>query len=164
MTEPIATPLKPSQAIRSFKILVGALMIGMSFFALIILLLNQVNGPVMPPGPDNINTIFLLIATGLAIICLLAAFMGYNSRMKAIRNSVISLGDKLNQYREALIRYMALCEGPGLFSVIVFFLTGDYMVLIITGVLLIAMFARFPQKQKIIDELALDWKEQQELR
>lgn len=163
MTEPINIPPKPPQAIKSFKILAGALIIGLIFFALIILLVSQINGPVMPDGTSDINTIFLLIVAGLAAICLLTAFFKYRKGMKAIRDSAITLDDKLNQYRATLIIYMALCEGPGLFSVIVFFLTGDYKVLMITGVMLAAMIARFPQKQKIINELALDWKEQQEI-
>ncbi|MBI5856247.1 MAG: hypothetical protein HZB42_01250 [Sphingobacteriales bacterium] len=155
--------LPTPQPVRSFKILVAALMIGLSCFALIILLIIQVSGPAMPPGPDNINDIFLLAAAGIAVLCLLSAFTGYTKRLKKIRNSVISLDDKLNQYREALILYMALCEVPGILSVIIFFLTGDYKALIITGIMLAAMFAKFPQKQKIINELTLGWKEQQEL-
>ncbi|HWR34180.1 MAG TPA: hypothetical protein VN451_11665, partial [Chitinophagaceae bacterium] len=139
MTSPLNTPPKPSQAIKSFQILVGAIIIGLIVFLGVMLLVIQFNGPVMPEGPDNINVIFFLVVAGLAVICLLFAFIFYHKKMNAIKGFAISLDDKLNQYRAILIIFMALCEGVGFFSIIVFFLTGDYMLLIITGVILAAM-------------------------
>jgi hypothetical protein len=71
--------------------------------------------------------------------------------------------NKLNLYRDELIKFMALCEGAGLFSTIAFFLIGDYRLLIITGIAAIAMISKLPTAKKLVNTLNLDWKEQQEL-
>jgi len=59
--------------------------------------------------------------------------------------------------------YQALCEAAALLSVVVFFLTGIFTLLIITAILLTLMLSKVPITKKVVNELALDWKEQQEL-
>jgi hypothetical protein len=73
------------------------------------------------------------------------------------------LPDKLNQYRSALIIYIALCEGPALFGIILFFVTGNYLMFIITGITIASMLAKMPSRKRVVDDLTLDWKQQQEL-
>ncbi len=79
------------------------------------------------------------------------------------RNLTAPLNEKLNQYRSFLIKYLAFCEGPALFCIVVFIMTGDARILTIAAVLLVAMLAITPSKKRVVNDLNLDWKEQQEL-
>ena len=163
MTEPVNTKTSPKETFRAIRILCLALVIGAVIFALIIIGLNLVIGPAMPEDGRQYNTIFLAAVTGVSILFTIPALKIYKNGIVAIKNSRKPLTGKLNDYRNMLIQYMALCEGPVLFSIIVFFLTGDYRILAITAVILLAMLSRFPQKRKMMTELELDWKEQQDL-
>jgi hypothetical protein len=163
MTGPVNTENSAKANFRATWILCLALVAGASVFAIIIVVMNQVTGPVMPADGQEYNMIFVGVAAVAALLCLLRAVPGYKKGITAIKDSTAQLNDKLNQYRAVMILYMALCEGPALFSIIVFFLTGEYIVLGITGVMLIAMLMRMPQKKKIANELALNYQEQQEL-
>jgi hypothetical protein len=83
--------------------------------------------------------------------------------MQAIALDPGSLKQRVSRYREALIMYMAPCEGAALFSVIVFFMVGEPLVLMVAAAILGAMFIKFPFVKRVISELNLDWQEQQEL-
>ena len=163
MTGPVNTDTSPKANLRATRILCLALIIGATVFALIIVVINQVSGPIMPAEGLQYKMTLVWAVTIVAVLCILRAILIYRKGIAAIKNSVNTLNDKLNQYRAVLIQYMALCEGPALFSIIVFFLTGEYIVLGITGIMLAAMLLRLPQKKKISDELALSFQEQQEL-
>jgi len=45
----------------------------------------------------------------------------------------------------------------------VLFFTGNFLLMIITALMLLAMFINFPFVKRVIAELSLDWKEQAEL-
>jgi uncharacterized membrane protein len=62
-----------------------------------------------------------------------------------------------------LIFYLALCEGAGLFAIIVYFLTGNKLLLIAIAIVLLAMLVKRPEKFKIFNELQLSSEEQSEL-
>ncbi len=153
----------PKGNLRSSQILCAALMGGVTVFAIIISVLNLVNGPVMKEEVLSYKNIFLYAAVGISVACIISSRIIYNKKLIIVKNTPDSLDSKLNQYRAALILYMAPCEGAALFSVIVLFLTGNFIVLLITGVMLGIMFSKFPFSKKAINELSLDWKEQQEL-
>ncbi len=163
MIQPGSQAGGPKQSIKATQILCAALMAGIIVFVIIIVVVNRLNGPMLDKEGLQYQDILLYAAVGLGITCCAVAMSLYNKKMAVIKNSVITLTDKLNQYQAALIKYMAPCEGAALFSVIVFFLTGNFLVLIVTASMLIAMFIKFPLQAKIISELNLDWKEQQEL-
>lgn len=153
----------PKQSIKAMQLLCAALMAGVIFFAIIIVVVTRLNGPMLDKDGIKYQDIFLYAAIGLAIVCYVIARSLYNKKMAVIKNSVLLLADKFNQYQATLIKYMAPCEGAALFSVIVFFLTGNFLVLLVTASMLVAMFIKYPLQSKIISELNLDWKEQQEL-
>ena len=156
------SPATPKQNLRASQILCYALLVGCVVFVAIIILLIETQGPVIPDR-DKYYNIFLSINVVIAIFCVAFAVRGYNKRIAGAKNLTASLNDKLNHYRSILILYMAPCEGAALFSVIIFFLTGNYYSLCMVLVMLGAMLSRFPFKAKAIKELELDWKEQQEL-
>jgi hypothetical protein len=163
MNQPTERIAGPKENLRAARILCVALMSGITLFAAIISILCLTNGPVMDKTEQRYNDIILYIAAGLALACLIGARAMYTKKIAGIKNSQVSLIDKLNQYRSALIVYMAPCEGAALLSMALLFLTGNLLLLIITAMLLLAMSSKFPFTKKVIDELNLDWKEQADL-
>lgn len=146
------------------RILCSALIAGVVMFALVSVgVLQVIEGPILPENELPDKNIFLYVAAGFGALGLLLAVTRFNKRLTVIRQVENTVTGKLSQYRSALIIYMALCEAPALFSVIVLFLTRQYAVLGITAVMLVAMISMMPQKKKLIDTLQLDWQDQQEL-
>ncbi|HEX7846046.1 MAG TPA: hypothetical protein VF476_09630 [Chitinophagaceae bacterium] len=148
--------------LRGMRILCIALMMGMVIFTGVVVVLNY-----FAPMPTSALTEYADIILGVVAVAAIGAFVfgrhSFNKKMQEIKNSSVNLSEKLNLYRAALILYMAPCEGAGIFSILLFMLTGNYWFLLITLSMLLAMAMRFPAKQKLINEMSLDWKEQQSL-
>ncbi|MBL7725836.1 MAG: hypothetical protein JNK27_16985 [Chitinophagaceae bacterium] len=156
---------KPKDNLRAMRILTAALSIGVVFFTLVVVFVNQLTKT--PPLAnsellaDNNTSLGIVAIIGSA--CIAGARLLYKKRITAIKQSGKSLNDKLGQYRTALILYLAICEAAAMFSVIFFFLTGNFVILAVTGLMLIMMLSKIPVPGRLIRELDLDWKEQQEL-
>lgn len=153
----------PKENLRAMRIITAALTAGVIFFALIAVVINQLNGPVQGQAGSEYETLFLWVVVGVASICIIAAKYLYSKKVSEIKITGTSLVDKVNQYRSALIVYQALCEAAALLSVVIFFLTGIFTLLIITAVMSVLMLSKMPITKKVVNELSLDWKEQQEL-
>lgn len=153
----------PKDNLRMMKILVAALIIGIVLFSVMAYVINQLNGRILDELDTFIDTILISAAVILAVVCLSLAIVIYTKQVKALKNLSLPLNERLNNYRAILIKFMALCEGPALFTIIVFFLTGDFRVFVVTTILTATMFLKMPTKQRIIDVLQLNWSDQQEL-
>lgn len=163
MTEPVNINATPRASVRSMQILFGALAAGVVLFAFIVAILHLVNGPLWQTDSLAQSNILLTVVLIVAIACALGARSYYSKTIAMGNGTLFSLTDKLNQYRAALIIYLALFEGSALFSVIIFLLTGKFVVLIITALLLGLMCLKAPTRNRVISELKLDWREQQEI-
>lgn len=151
-------PGTPKEILRANFILTSALIIGVVIFFFISLVVVR-----SIQKSEGLDQIFLAMAGGIAFICLISALKIYGNRIKLIKEQNLTLYQKLFDHRAALIIYFALCEGPALFALISFMLTGNYWFMIIVAVMLLAMIVKLPSRQRVINELQLDWKEQQEL-
>jgi len=158
MDENSPTNLKAD--LRSNSILFYALITGVIMFLVIIIALIKFAGN-FSKVDDSFGRILLITASVIATICLIAAFLNYKKVMSQILPGS-PLAERSNIYRSGLIRFSALCEGAALFSVIGFFLTGDFRFVLIIAILLLAMLSKRPTKQRMIDELQLNWQEQQQ--
>jgi hypothetical protein len=161
MTDQEYNPLSPKETLRSIQVFYVALVAGLVLFAGIVIAVDLMNGPVLGKEATINSDILLWAVIITGVICIFGARNYYNKTMSLVDISSFLLKDKLNQYRAALIIYMAFCEGPAIFSVIIFFLSGNYWVLIMTALLLTAMLLKAPTRARIIREMKLDWKEQQ---
>jgi len=163
MTAQVKFTGTPKENLKALKILTAALSLGVVFFAIVIIAFIQFNGPLL----EGINLKYINLLSIVTVIvvlsCTVSAFFLYTKKTSGIKHLTISLQEKLNLYKAALILFLALCEGAALLSVVVFFLTGNYTILIITAVLLGAMLSKMPVTNKLTGLLNLDWKEQQEL-
>ena len=149
-----------SENLRSISILFTALFTGIILFAGISVLLNRINGPFL--HNPKFSQIFLGVVVTLTVICLFLAHSNYNKRMRPEMQTTLSLSEKLNQYRSALIKYMSFIEGPAILSIIGFLLTGYFRFLAITFILLLNMLLKRPSKMRMISELQLNSNEQSE--
>jgi hypothetical protein len=155
-------PGTPKEILRAIRVFFGAIITGAVIFAVIAVVMIKLQGHLMPET-EEYQHIFLYTAGAVAIICWIFAVNMYNKGIVAAKDSLILLPGKLNLYRTALIKYVALCEAPALFGIIVFFMTANYAALVITGVMIIAMLAKTPSRKRVAEDLSLDWKQQQEL-
>jgi hypothetical protein len=156
-----SAPAQPKAALKSISVFFYAMVLGMLTFTIIVFGLNLLEKPSL--ADDPIVTIFLVIVFVLTLISITVATRMYAKRITAAHATGLSLMDKLNIYRSALILYLALCEGSGLFAVIIYFLTGEKLLLAVIAVVLLAMLLKRPEKSKIFNELQLSSQEQLEL-
>jgi uncharacterized membrane protein YhaH (DUF805 family) len=155
------SPGTAKQQLKANNILFTALFFGVVMFLLIAIAVIKFQGKFS--SDDNFDKILLIVLLIIATVCMISAIAIYKKRIRDTVNSGSSLTDKLNNYRNILIIYLALCEGAALFSVICLILTGNFWSIAVTTAMLAAMLFKRPTKQRVINDLQLDWQEQQEL-
>lgn len=151
---------KELQAIRIFFI---AILVGAAGFLFVSLFL----GKVVEVDRATLGKFENGLIGFLAITCIFAHFYArkiYNERLVAAKNSLITLRDKLNIYRAALIMYVALYEGAVVFGIILFVLTSNYIFTVMSAVMVLLILSRAPTNKRVMTDLELDWEEQQELQ
>jgi hypothetical protein len=156
------SPGSPAAQLKATSILFNALLIGVLLMLIIAVGLIKFGGK-LSQFDDSFDNILLFIAGVVAVMCVLRAFSGYRKRLNTVDISTANFDVKFNSYRAAMIFYLALCEGPALLAVIAFMLTGNYWFVMITLVMLAAMFVKRPTKEKVINELQLSSQDQAEL-
>lgn len=151
----------PKEIFRGIRVFFVALLSGTLIFTIITVALNFME-PIVSPVKEYEN---ILIGASIAIgvISFVIANKWYNKGIAVAKDSLRPLPDKLNQYRATFIQYMALCEGPGLFGIILFFVTGNYLMFIITALMVVAMLSKRPTLKRVTEELGLGSQQQREL-
>ena len=156
-----ATNIK--QELRGIRILAAALIIGVVIFAIISVVINQINGAFLEAKIMSIRTYILPFMSLLAVLASLIARNQYQKQIRVIREGNDVLQEKIVKYRAAIVFYMAVCEAMAMFSIILFLLSGIYPLLIVTGAMLLLMAARLYAINGVATELELSWDEQKEL-
>lgn len=154
----------PREKMRGLRILVAALSAGVLIFALICVVITQVSGPLMDKNVVEYKSLILPVMTGLAIIAILIAHTNYGKQIRKIREISEDLNIKLERYRVAVTKYMAICEGMAIFSILFFYWSGQYTVLIFAALFLGLMLAKLVSLKNPETELNLSWQEQEELK
>jgi hypothetical protein len=125
--------------------------------------LYLVNARVIEPALAEYRVMILWIVAGITAVAVYFATTRFSKEIRQARETDITLRDKLVHYRASLIKYFAFCEAPALFAVVMFMLTGEYILFAIGALALVAMIFKIPTPGKLKNELQLDWKEQEEL-
>lgn len=147
------TELTPNKYLASLSLIHLALLIGQVLFAAVAFFINE-NRRLDLSDTDNK---FFFIIPLLAIGSYFAGNFLFRQNINTIANNNNSLKEKLNSYQVALIIKLALLEGPALFGVVAFLLSGNLYFLLISGLLIGYFFIQKPSKEKIIDELKLNF-------
>lgn len=153
-------PASSKETLRAIKILFYFLFIGVVFSTAVVFILIQIQGPLLPD--KSVNREFLVVTLFLTAACLTISNTLYKKRINAAMLT-LPLLQKLEIYRAALVLYMSLCETAAILTVIAFYMTGEFMFLVIIGAILVSMLMRRPENFKFFNELQLDSKEQMEL-
>lgn len=151
-----------NEYLRGLRIFTIALMAGVVLFSIIVFLMPYID-PVKSDHLKPYSTIVFLVVSVFALGCLFIGRLIFNRKLESIRNSGRDVEEKLNLYRTAFISYLATCEFPAIVGIICYMLTENYWLLIIPTLILIAMAMKFPSKERLTSDLALDWEEQQVL-
>ncbi|MEO3404648.1 hypothetical protein AAFN85_12150 [Mucilaginibacter sp. CAU 1740] len=146
----------PATFVKTTTIIHLALVMGQVLFAATTLL-NSKNR-VQPQSDD----LFKYMAPALALSgfvighFLFLKFLGNIKRDSPLKT-------KLAAYQSATIVRLALLEGPSLFAIVCFMLTRNMMFIGISGAIILYFIYLRPTRQKVEDDLALDYNEKAEL-
>ncbi len=145
-----------AQYFKALTVLCIALIMGVIMLGAIMVFVST--STEMPHRMADQANVFGIVAFVMAGASLFAALTLYKSRMLAAKE-MTSLADKLNAYRAAIILFYALLEGPALFSIIAFFVTGDRKILAVAAGDVLIMLAFIPSRQRLIKSLDLSSQE-----
>jgi 4-hydroxybenzoate polyprenyltransferase len=108
----------------------------------------------------SITYILLILAAFMSIGALATGYILFHKRLDRLRE-LTDLSMKMQDYRAACILKWALFEGPCLFAIICYFLTGQSAFLGIALLLLLNFLNNYPSKRKLLLELDLSSQEEE---
>jgi hypothetical protein len=149
--------LNPKGAFKASQIIHLALLAGQSLFAGIALFLKK-----QTTLNTSKDTQFLVIAVILSITGFFVGNLMYK-RIIATTTKKETLTDKMPVYQSALITRYALLEGASLFSIVSYFITANFIFLIIAGVIIAYFITLRPTIDTVAEELSLTYEEKLEL-
>ena len=147
------------QYFKSLSGLCYALIGGMVLF-MVIAVVATLNGVQLEGGRANLsdvhapNSVFYIVLAVFVLGGITGSFNLFKKKLTAAKQKA-SLSEKLQDYRAAIIIRYALLEGPGLFSIIVYFIIGEMTVLTATVVIILLMVYARPDRDKLINDLEL---------
>lgn len=102
------------------------------------------------------DTVMLCVAIAFAIVLPLLSQMMYQKKLAEI-DMAAPLNTRIAQFTTAcLIRY-AVLEAAGLFNVVVWYVTGNLILAITGGAIIVLMIALRPVKNKVINTLQISY-------
>jgi hypothetical protein len=142
-------------------ILHKALLLGQIMFATVCIFLvyNKTRGA----ANEELDRILQVVALALAAGGFFAGTSLFKKKLLQIRDMQTDTKEKLSVYRSACITQWALIEGPSLFTIICFFLTGNYAFIALTAILILLFTVMAPSKAKIAFHLGLTEAEMEDL-
>lgn len=105
--------------------------------------------PSVVPSNDQLFLFLTLAMIGAGI----SAGLFFWNKMKTEIQPIDGLDEKLSKYRTATIIRMALLEGPNLFGIVAYMLTGNQIVLGIAAAGMLFFLTYVPLKNKVMKDL-----------
>jgi hypothetical protein len=152
----------PRKNLKGTLILFLSIVIGIFIFMLVAVLIGQTRGALMP----TLNRHHSMLAIIMAVVAFGALFLAkrlFEKDLQDAKNSLKPLNEKLSMHRQALVKYLVICEMPVMLSIILFLLTANFVFEVYAGVFLGFMLTITPLKKKVAEQLELSGQEQQEL-
>jgi uncharacterized membrane protein len=147
----------PKTVVRTLGIIHLALLAGQALFAFVMFTLSEQTSIKLDK-----NDIFIFIVPVFAV----AAFFISQLLFKTLLNKAVNttgLNAKLSNYQIAVIVRMALLESASLFAIVVYYLTGNFLYLLIAILLMIYGVVIRPTAENIADDLLLTYDEKMQL-
>lgn len=156
---PPLVPQSPAAAVKTMKVIHGALLAGQVLFA----------GVAYATGTKAIyfnardtKDVFFFVAPLLAFGCIIAGFFLFKQLITRLTEKA-DLRSKIAGYQAAFITRAALLEGPSLFNIVAFMLSGNLFYLFISVVLMLILLRSRPTANLIADDLQLGYDDKAEL-
>lgn len=140
----------------------AALLMGQVIFIAVSFFLINSGSFVLDEGSEDLRGIFIFIVPMIVISAIAAAMIIPKSRLTAMREKS-NLREKLNDYLSNTIIKFALMEGPSLFAIVAYLLTGDILFLGLSAVVIVVFILERPSKQRLYMDLALSPEEKNTL-
>ena len=153
--------MQQGSALKALNIIHKALMTGQILFAAVCIYLTYTKTIDSPAKDlDRVLQVAALVITAAGIF---AGMSFFKNKLLHLRGMQTSTKEKFNQYRSACIVQWALLEGPSIFCIICFFLTGNYAFLALMVVVLFLFAITAPSKLKVQLQLQISEAELDEL-
>ena len=144
-------PMTSVRYLATLRILFYALLAGQLIFLVITFVLRSTGSFGAMP---ELEKIFVYIAAVLVAGGVIAGRKIYTTRIQALK-AMPKLADQLNGYRAAMIIRCALLEGPVLFTIICYLLTGNQLLPGLAAITIAIFVTLRPGKEKLVRELEL---------
>jgi len=103
---------------------------------------------------DDARDLFRIVLVVAGLGGVIGSITMFKKRMTAIRANT-DLKTKLAAYRMALVIKLFMIEGPTMLGIILFLLTRDYLILSITGLIIVFFIMNRPSKYSVMNDLEL---------
>ena len=130
-----------------YALLAGQLLLGIIIFALT--WLKKGNSFSL----ENISRQMLIACVVIAALAYLGGNLLFKNKLQNINEENNPVSKKLEAYRAANITRWALMEFATLFCIIVFYVTGNYSIMIVAAVMLLLFFTTRPGAGKTVADL-----------
>ncbi|GAB2839177.1 hypothetical protein [Ferruginibacter profundus] len=140
-------------AIKALTIIHKAMLVGQILFAAVCVYIVYAKMEASPL--KELDRILQVIAVVLAAGGFFAGTSLFKKKLLQARDLQADAKEKFTLYRTACIIQWALIEFPCLFSIICFFLTGNYAFIALAAVLILLFGMLAPSKVKIIFQLGI---------
>ena len=147
--------------LKSLRILHLALLAGQCMFLAMVVFVATRN----TTSPVSLQTdkILQVIALLVSFAAVFGSMTLFKKKLLKINDTAENITEKTTQYRAANILQWAMLEGASLFSVICFFLTGNYSFAALAIALIVFFAILIPSKIKMMLQLRLSEEEAAEL-
>lgn len=141
--------MRPNEILKSSLIIFYALLAGQIIFLLISLYLVSVG--IIQTNPDFSLPLTFVILIFLSPL-LLAGPIIYRKLISKNFDNIKSIEQKLILYRQGMIIKLAMVEGASIFSIVCFLITGNFLFVIITILLISLFFLHKPTLEKFASD------------
>ncbi|HEX2683049.1 MAG TPA: hypothetical protein VHL77_03920 [Ferruginibacter sp.] len=153
--------MQKGNALKVLDILHKGLLMGQVLFAAACVYL--VYSKRLLPSAADLEKILQVIALIMTAAGIYAGTTIFKKKILMIRETQADAMQKFSEYRAASIFQWALLEGPSIFCIICFFLTGNYAFLALSVVIMFLFATVSPSKNKVLAHLQITEAELDEL-
>jgi hypothetical protein len=143
--------------LKTISIIYFALIAGQLMF-IVVAFFSVSDNPPQNQDYDNFNIVVpIIVGSGLFLSNLI-----FKQLISKIKDN-FTFQKKIEAYRSALIIKYALLEGPSIFSTAIFLISGNFMFLAFSAVMILAFLINFPSRNKAVQDLNLSSAEAEKL-
>ena len=152
-------PVNLENELKAFRMMFITIAGSVIVFAFVAFGISAVKDLFIPALAGNRIVIAMAIVAGLSLFI---AFRLYKEGISKLASSGAPLQDRVIAYRRVIVRFLALCEFPAMLAAVLFMLSRSFNLGLVIIICVAAILSKWPTKQKMENDLQLDWKDKQE--